>query len=145
MTRDQLIYLEVSINASTENVWATLTQPGLIQKWMLDTPVEIHTQWHEGGKLHERGDLHGIPFENMGEIILFNPGVALRYTHWSTLSFTADAPQNYSTLQFELEGTNNNTHLTLTISNLVTFEIFKHLQFYWRTALHLLKDAAESL
>ena len=145
MLQNQLIRLEITINAPAEHVWAVLTQPELIGKWMLDTPVEIDTEWREGGKLQERGDLHGLPFENRGKILRFDPPTALEYTHWSTLSLIPDVPRNYSTLLFELQNADNNTVLTLTISNLVTFEIFKHLEFYWKVALHLLKDVAESL
>jgi uncharacterized protein YndB with AHSA1/START domain len=145
MSQNQLIHLEITINASAEHVWAVLTQPELIEKWMLDTPVEIGTEWREGGKLQEQGDLHGLPFENRGNIITFDPPAALEYTHWSTLSLIPDEPQNYSLLQFKLQTVGNSTDLTLTISNLVTFEIFKHLEFYWKVALHLLKEVAESL
>lgn len=145
MSQNQLIHLEITINASAEHVWAVLTQPELIEKWMLDTPVEIGTEWREGGKLQEQGDLHGLSFENRGKIIRFDPPAALEYTHWSTLSLIPDEPQNYSILQFKLQTADNSTDLTLTISNLVTFEIFKHLEFYWKVALHLLKEVAESL
>ncbi|GGH32371.1 hypothetical protein GCM10007423_21830 [Dyadobacter endophyticus] len=140
-----LIYLDITVNASAEHVWAVLTQPELIGKWMFDTPVEIDTEWHEGGKLREQGDLHGLPFENRGEIIRFDPPAALQYTHWSTLSLIPDVPQNYSLLQFQLQNIDSRTVLKLTISNLVTFEIFKHLEFYWKVALHLLREVAESL
>jgi uncharacterized protein YndB with AHSA1/START domain len=145
MTEKHLIDLEITINASAEHVWAVLTQPELVRKWMFDTPVEIGTEWQEGGKLQERGDLHGLPFENKGHIIRFDPPAALAYTHWSTLSLIPDIPQNYSLWQFELQAVGHNTVLTLTISNLVTFEIFKHLEFYWKVALHLFKEVAESL
>jgi uncharacterized protein YndB with AHSA1/START domain len=145
MPEKHLIDLEITINASAEHVWAVLTQPELIAKWMLDTPVEIDTEWREGGKLQEQGDLHGLPFENRGKIIRFDPPAALEYTHWSTLSLIPDVPQNYSILQFELQTADHSTVLKLTINNLVTFEIFKHLEFYWKVALHLLKEVAESL
>ena len=54
-----------------------------------------------------------------------------------------DLPENYAVLHFDLQETINQTILTLTIRNLLTFEIFKHMEFYWKTALHLLKEVAE--
>ncbi|SEI99775.1 Activator of Hsp90 ATPase homolog 1-like protein [Dyadobacter sp. SG02] len=111
---------------------------------MLDTPVEILTDWREGGKRLERGDLHGLPFENKGKITRFDPPETLEYTHWSTLSILPDTPGNYSIARFNLQESQNETLLVLTIENLLTFEIFKHLEFYWKTALHLLKEVAES-
>jgi uncharacterized protein YndB with AHSA1/START domain len=141
---NKTILLEILINTSAQDVWATLTQPELIGKWMLDTPVEILTDWREGGTLLERGDLHGLAFENRGKILRFDHAKTLEYTHWSTLSLIAEIPENYSIIHFELQETSNQTLLTLTIHNLLTFEIFKHMEFYWKTALHLLKKSAES-
>lgn len=139
------IHLQILINTSAQNIWAALTQPELIGKWMLDTPVEILTEWREGGTLLERGDLHGLAFENRGRIRRFDPPNELEYTHWSTLSIVPDLPENYSIVRFDLQETVNQTLLTLTIGNLLTFEILKHMEFYWKTALHLLKEVAESL
>lgn len=143
MHENKTIHLEILINTSAQDIWATLTQPELIAKWMLDTPVEILTEWREGGTLLERGDLHGLVFENRGKVLRFDQPKTLEYTHWSTLSIVADIPENYSIIRFDLQETGNQTLLTLTIRNLLTFEIFKHMEFYWKTALHLLKEVAE--
>ena len=145
MQENKTFRIEALINTSAPNVWATLTEPGLINKWMLDTPVEILTEWREGGRLLEQGDLHGLPFENRGTILRFAPPNVLEYTHWSTLSIVADIPENYSVVCFDLQESQHQTLLTLNIGNLLTFEIFKHMEFYWKTTLHLLKEAAESL
>lgn len=144
MHENKTIRLEILIAAPAPNVWAALTELGLINKWMLDTPVEILTEWHEGGRLLERGDLHGLPFENRGKIVRFDPPNALEYTHWSSLSIVPDLPENYTSVCFDLHQIENQTLLTLTMGNLLTFEIFKHLEFYWKTALHLFKAVAES-
>ena len=145
MHENEAIRLEILINTSAKNIWAVLTQPELIGKWMLDTPVEILTEWREGGRLLEQGDLHGLPFENRGKILRFDPPNVLEYTHWSTLSIVPDLPEHYSIVRFHLQETVDQTLLTLSLGNLLTFEILKHMEFYWKTALHLLKEAAESL
>lgn len=144
VNENKTIRLEILVDARALNVWAALTEPGLIGKWVLDTPIEILTEWLEGGYRLEIGDLHGLAFENRGEIVRFDPPKALEYTHWSTLSIIPDLPENYSNLRFDLENTGNQTLLSLTIHNLPTFEIFKHMEFYWKTALHMLKEVAES-
>ncbi|MET7258290.1 SRPBCC family protein [Dyadobacter fermentans] len=144
MHDNKIVRLEISVAAPVPNVWAALTQPQLIGQWMLDTPVDILTDWRENGELLERGDLHGLPFENRGKIVRFDPPNALEYTHWSSLSIVPDIPENYSVVRFELRETSNQTLLTLKMSNLLTFEILKHMEFYWKTALHLLKEVAES-
>jgi uncharacterized protein YndB with AHSA1/START domain len=144
MHENETIHLEILINAPATRVWATLTEPELINKWMLDTPIEILTEWQQDGKMQIRGDLYGLPFENRGTIRRFEPTAILEYTHWSTLSLISDIPENYSTLRFEIQAIDKQSHIALTVENLITFEIFKHLQFYWNTALHLLKEVAES-
>ena len=141
---NKTIRLDIRITSSITNVWAALTEPELIGQWMLDTPVEILTEWREGGTLLERGDLHGMAFENRGKIVRLDPPHELEYTHWNTLSLIADLPENYSIIRFDLQEVGIQTHLTLTIHNLPTFEIFKHMEFYWKTALHILKQVAES-
>lgn len=138
------IRLEILINTPAPDVWAALTRPELIAKWMLDTPIEIVTEWREGGNRLEQGDLHGLAFENRGKIARFDPPKTLEYTHWSTLSIVPDLPENYSSIRFDLQEIGNQTVLTLSIRNLLTFEIFKHMEFYWKTALHMLKEVAES-
>lgn len=144
MHENKTIHFEIVINTSAQDIWATLTQPELIGKWMLDTPVDILTEWRENGELLERGDLHGLAFENRGKIVRFDPPNALEYIHWSSLSIVPDIPENYSVIRFDLQETVHQTILTLTIRNLLTFEILKHMEFYWKTALHLLKEVAES-
>lgn len=145
MHDNKTVHLEILINTSAQHIWAALTQPELIGKWMLDTPVEILTEWREGGTLLERGDLHGLAFENRGKIRRFDPPNVLEYTHWSTLSIVPDLPENYTVIHFGLQQTSNQTLLGLRMENLLTFEILKHMEFYWKTALHLLKEVAESL
>lgn len=144
MYENKTVDLEILINTSAQDIWAALTQPQLIGQWMLDTPVDILTDWRENGELLERGNLHGLPFENRGKIVRFDPPNALEYTHWSSLSIVPDIPENYSVVRFELRETSNQTLLTLKMSNLLTFEILKHMEFYWKTTLHLLKEVAES-
>ncbi len=144
MQDDPVISQRIEINATRARVWDTLTDPHLIQQWMLDTPLEFLTEWREEGDVLIRGDLHGFPFENRGKMLRFEPFRNLEYTHWSTLSLVPDIPEGYSVLHFELLAQDDHTILILTIRDFLTFEIFKHLQFYWNTALHLLKEVAES-
>lgn len=144
MPEKPIIHHEIKINAPASRVWDTLTVPELIQQWMLDTPLRFLTEWRQGGTVLVRGDLHGLPFENRGEVLRFEPCRFLEYSHWSTLSLIPDTPENYSVLRFELCPQHSQTLLTLTIHDFLTFEIFKHLQFYWNTALHVLKEVAES-
>jgi hypothetical protein len=68
----------------------------------------------------------------------------LSFTHLSSVSKLPDIPESYSTLTFILEPIDNITHLKLNIDNFPTESIRKHLEFYWRTTLVILKDKAET-
>lgn len=111
---------------------------------MLDTEVEVISDWKVGSSIVFRGDLHGLAFENKGVIRQFEQDQVLEYTFWSTLSELPDAPENYSVVRFALTGEENQTVLTLTISKLITYTILKHHEFYWGVTLNEIKKLAES-
>jgi len=129
----------IIINAKPAKVWEVLTNPQLMAKWMAETEIEIITDWHVGSSIIIRGDLHGIPFENNGRVLQFKPQKLLRYSHLSSLSNLPDEVESYSIIEFSLQPKGNQTVLTLTLSNFPTEEIYRHLVFYWRVTLEMLK------
>jgi len=54
-----------------------------------------------------------------------------------------DNPNNHSIIEFVLLPVGEKTKLSVNISNFPTEVIFKHLNFYWTTTIHRLKDLAE--
>ncbi|MVM30774.1 SRPBCC domain-containing protein [Spirosoma sp. HMF4905] len=135
----------VSINASASTVWRHLTMPDLMKQWMLDTDmvIDIITDWKAGSPIRMKGTMHGIAFENTGTILIYDPDKTFQYSHLSSLSHLPDAPENHCVLTFTLTSIGHLTQLTLTITNFPTDAIFRHLDFYWRTAIELLKEAVE--
>lgn len=111
---------------------------------MLDAEIDIITEWKTGGPLVVRGDLHGLPFENKGIVMRFDPHRALQYTQWSTLSENEDIPENYSLITFQLQPENGGTTLTFTQSGFATEVIYLHHNFYWNTALDLIRRLNEN-
>jgi uncharacterized protein YndB with AHSA1/START domain len=131
------------INAKPAKVWEMLTNTQLMAKWMVETEIEIITDWQVGGSIVIRGDLHGIPFENNGRVLQFQPEKLLRYSHLSSLSNLPDEIASYSIIEFSLQPNGNETVLTLTLNSFPTEAIYRHLAFYWNVTLEMLKGFIE--
>ncbi len=142
-TGDKIVNKTVHINAPTSKVWETLTNPELMKKWMFDTEIKIITDWKVGHPIVIRGSLNGKNFENNGTVLQFEIEKILQYNHLSSLSRLPDQPENYSVLEFRLVPIENQTSLTLTLSNFPTESIYKHLAFYWNVTLEVLKRMLE--
>jgi len=142
----QRIDKTIIIEAAPSAVWDALTDPGLMKQWMAEPEIrmEIITDWKVGGPIIIKG-FHHIKFENKGTVLQFEPGKVLRYNYLSSLSRLPDNPENYSIIEFGLAPFEHHTSLTLTISNFPTDIIFKHVDFYWRTTIVLLKKFIENL
>ncbi|MEO6978531.1 MAG: SRPBCC domain-containing protein [Mucilaginibacter sp.] len=133
----------IIINAIPAKVWEVLTSPQLMAKWMAETEIEIITSWHVGSPIIIRGDLHGIPFENTGLVLQFEPEKLLHYNHLSTLSNLPDEIESYSIIEFRLRPKGHETVLTLTLSNFPTEAIYRHLAFYWSVTLEMMREFVE--
>lgn len=140
---NQAINNTIIINAKPAKVWEALTNPILMAKWMAETEIEIITDWQVGNPITIQGDLHGIPFENNGYVLKFEPERTLRYSHLSSLSNLPDKMESYSIIEFTLQPKGNQTNFTLTLCNFPTETIYRHLAFYWRITLQMLKGFIE--
>ena len=133
----------VTIAAPASRVWQALTDPEIMKKWMFDTEIHIITDWQVGGPIVIRGNFNGKDFENNGTVLRFEPEELLQYSHLSSSSRLPDLPKNHSVLEFKLAPSENQTSLTLTLSNFPTESIYKHLAFYWNVTLEVLKRLIE--
>lgn len=136
----------VSIHASAAQVWQALTQPEWMKKWMISEDMEIHidTDWKIGNAITIRGNMNGKDFENSGVVMAFEPGKNLCYSHLSSISKLPDQPSSHSIIAFRLESIEDQTTLSVTVSNFPTESIYKHLAFYWNVALEVLKRRVEN-
>ena len=106
----------VLVNAPPKAVWKALTDPTLIRQYFMGTTVS--TDWKEGSPITFRGDFNGRSYEDKGEILAIRPQKELRYSHWSPMAGTPDAPENYHVVDIELRKADAATEVTLTQSNL---------------------------
>jgi hypothetical protein len=106
--------------------------------------IEVETDWAIGSPIVVRG-FHHTAFSNSGVVLHFAPPTKLVYTHASSLSRLPDEPASYTTFDFTLdEQVGERTALTFAASAFPTETIFKHLRFYWRGTLAVLKQHAEA-
>ncbi len=141
--REETISIETVVNAPTTLVWAALTEPGLMNEWMLDEKIDILTDWTVGSPIVIKGTMHWVYFENKGTVLEFEQEKKLSYDHLSSLSKLPDEPKNYSLIKFELEKLEYKTLLKITLSNFPTESIYQHLNFYWKTTILILKKIIE--
>lgn len=76
-------------------------------------------------------------------VLQFEAPKRFSYTHRSSLSRLPDTPGSYTTFEFSLAQVADATSLTLVMTGFPTVTIFKHLQFYRRVTLGILKQRAE--
>lgn len=135
----------VVIEASPERVWRALTGPELMPEWMGEPTmnVRVETAWIVGGPILISA-FHHAPFQANGTVTRFEPPRVVEYTQRSSVSRLPDVPESYSTLNFTLRALAAGTELTVTVTGFPTETIRKHLDFYWRGTVHLLKLRAEA-
>lgn len=138
-----IINKTININAPASRVWEALTTPAIMKRWMTDAEMDITSDWKTGSAIVISGNLHGVPYENKGTILRFEPWSVLKYNCWSSLSQQEDIPENYSLITFRLMSSEGVTTLVFTQTNFTEDVIFKHFNFYWNTALQLLRRLSE--
>ena len=111
---------------------------------MSETEINIITDGKVGSPMIIRGNLHGIKFENKGTVLQFEPEKILQYNYLSSISRLPDQPGNYSSIEFQLALIEDQTALTVLVSNFPTEIIYKHLAFYWNVTLEILKRLIEN-
>ncbi len=142
----QTIEIRIKINAAPSIVWNQLTDPEMMTHWMAEPEmgIEIITDWIVGNPIVIKGFSH-IKFENRGRVLQFEPNKLLQYNYLSSLSRLPDKPENYSIITFSLSPDENQTLLSWSSSNFPTEIIFRHIEFYWKTTLEILKKCAEAI
>jgi len=132
---------EADIGAAPEQVWAALTEPEQIKKYMFGS--EVVTDWQPGGSIVWRGEYEGKRYEDKGQVLEVEPGRRLTVTHFSPLSGQEDVPENYHTVRYELEARDGGTHVVLNQDNNGSEEEAEHSQQNWQLMLDGLKKTVE--
>lgn len=105
--------------------------------------MQIISDYNVGSPIIFKGKWHGADFEDKGTILKFEPAKLFTYTNWSTHNGLPDAPKNYSTVSFALTEADEQTTLNLHVTNILSYEAYGHIRFYWNIALGIIKKMAE--
>ena len=144
MTSNKTVEKSIAINAAASRIWKALTDPQLLNAWMSEAEIEVITDWKTGSPILVRGQVNG-PYEYKGIILEFEPERSLRYSSWNRISKLPDRPENYALIDFRLTAVDNHkTILQLTHSNLIAEKAFEHANFYWSSALAVMKRVVET-
>ncbi|MDA8896277.1 SRPBCC domain-containing protein [Bacteroidia bacterium] len=141
MKSNKTLKKEMNINATQAEVWKALTDPIALKQMMFG--CDIVTSWEIGSEILFKGQWEGKEFIDKGHILNFEEGKSYAYDYWSTFSELSDSPENYSTIAFELEETNNGTLLYLEQHNFATESAYTHSDKNWDQALSVLKEMLE--
>ncbi len=132
---------EIEIDAPAARVWAALTDPELIRRFMFDT--EVVTDWQPGSPIVWKGVYEGREYEDRGQILEVEAGRRLKVTHFSPLSGQEDRPENYHTLTYELDDRGPTTGVRMSQDNNGSEAEAEHSRGMWETLLNGLKAAVE--
>ena len=132
----------IEIAAPPDRVWAALTEPDLVRRYMHGTNLE--TSWTVGDPITWSGEWQGTAYVDKGTVLEVDPVQHLRYTHWSPMGGSLDLPESYHTVSFDLAADGDQTRLSLTQDNNATqAEADAMAENNWGPMLEGLKAAAE--
>lgn len=131
----------IEINADPQKVWAALTDPKEIKKYLFGT--EAISDWKKGSSLIFKGEWQGKQYEDKGTILEIVQEKILKFSYWSAMSGKPDSPENYSILTFEVEPTENGTKLSITQETNSSQEGLDHSMKNWGTVLATIKKLME--
>jgi uncharacterized protein YndB with AHSA1/START domain len=132
----------VDIAASSDRVWAALTDPAQIREYMMG--AEVDTDWRVGSPITWKGEFNGTAYEDKGEILAYEPRRRLEMTHFSPLTGAEDKPENYHRVVFDLEDVDRRTRVNLSQDGNASAEEAEHSARNWQQMLEGLKQVAES-
>lgn len=143
MNQDLIVEKSVEIAASRNQVWRALTEPELILQWMAGAQVE--STWEPGSDITFTGTMPNFnkKYRDRGTVLAIEREKFLQYSHWSQMTHLPDLPQHRTILTFGLESMKEKTRLTFRQENFHSEVEYKHANFFWGVALHMLKKLLE--
>jgi uncharacterized protein YndB with AHSA1/START domain len=141
MTHILTLKKSIEINSSVSKVWEVLTNPELIKLYFFGT--NCVTDWKKGSQIFFRGEWDGKAYEDKGTILDIENEKFIYYNYWSSFSGTADIPENYANIRYELTSENDTTIFTVIQEGFKSKEALEHSETNWGMILEGLKKVAE--
>ena len=144
---ENTIVFNITINASTNKVWETITNPDKIEQYMFGSRCD--STWNPGSKanyyiLQNEKEITVVK----GEVIRSEPNKLLEHTLFPANSGIEDTLENYLVIIYELEEKGDETELTITQKGYKYVdngqERYIDTQKGWKAILPKLKEVAEN-
>lgn len=101
----------ITINATLQKVWDTLTRPELVKLWQYGS--DLQTTWKVGSEIKFITEWEGKIFEQRGNVLEFTPMSKLRYSLFAPRPGIEDKPENYFEMIYSLIASNGQTRLKI--------------------------------
>ena len=101
----------ITINATLQKVWDTLTRPELVKLWQYGS--DLQTTWKVGSEIKFITEWEGKIFEQRGNVLEFTPMSKLRYSLFAPRPGIKDKPENYFEMIYSLIASNGQTRLEI--------------------------------
>ena len=101
----------ISINATKEKVWDTLTKPELVKLWQYGS--DLITNWEIGSDIKFRTEWEEKIFEQWGKVLEVRPTEILKYNLFAPRPGLEDKPENYFIMSYVLTTENGQTKLEI--------------------------------
>src|SRR5688572_7414475 len=143
MSQELIVEKSVEIAASTHQVWRVLTDPDMILQWMGGAHIE--STWELGSDITFSGTMPNFnkKYRDRGTVLAVEREKILQYSHWSEMKRLPDVPENRTIITFTLELIDEKTRLTFRQENFHSEVEYKHANFFWGVALHVMKNLLE--
>lgn len=139
---DHLATAATTIAADPDRVWVALTEPDVVEKWMLG--ARVASEWQVGSRITWAGEHDGREYEDRGTILAIVPASMIRFTHFSPLTGRQDIPENYHTVTWTLEADGDSTRVRLSQDNNPTEDAAAHSSKNWQSMLDVLRDVVQA-
>ncbi|MFN8344669.1 MAG: SRPBCC family protein [Spirosomataceae bacterium] len=141
MSNTLALKTSVFIDVPVSEVWDALTNPAVVKEYFFGTALV--TDWKEGSPIRFTGVWDGVPYEDKGTVLTFEPERYLSYNYWSSFSGTDDIPENYATIEYITEAVESGTRLTVTQNRLKDEAARTHSESNWQLLLGEMKKLLE--
>ena len=135
MIHDKVVK-NIEIKSPVSKVWNIITNPEMMKLWVVETPIEIESDWKVGSSIVIGGNIHGFNYKNKGTILQLEPEKVFEYNFWSEISRVPDIPENYSKIKYTLGFMTimykhmNKFYKTKYINNFLNTSIIVHIKPY---------------
>jgi uncharacterized protein YndB with AHSA1/START domain len=102
---------KITINASIQRVWDTITKPELVKRWQFGS--DLLTTWETGSPIKFVTAWEGQIFEQWGNIIEVKPIEFVKYRLFAPRPGLADTPENYFVMSYILTEEDGQTKLEI--------------------------------